>query len=117
MGSAHRGSNPLGVVLISGPSDPRSGFFAKLGFLADTFSSFPSYFPYLWNVIPVLPPCLLVGLVEKAKFFTSPTNMVLLPETLWPSGLRRWLKAPFRKGVGSNPTGVIFMTLESHRRV
>ena len=28
-------------------------------------------------------------------------------ETLWPSGLRRWLKAPFRKGVGSNPTGVI----------
>ena len=29
--------------------------------------------------------------------------------TLWPSGLRRWLKAPFRKGVGSNPTGVIAM--------
>ena len=28
-------------------------------------------------------------------------------ETLWPSGLRRWLKAPVRKGVGSNPTGVI----------
>ena len=28
--------------------------------------------------------------------------------TLWPSGLRRWLKAPFRKGVGSNPTGVTF---------
>ena len=26
--------------------------------------------------------------------------------TLWPSGLRRWLKAPVRKGVGSNPTGV-----------
>ena len=31
--------------------------------------------------------------------------------TLWPSGLRRWLKAPFRKGVGSNPTGVIFHCL------
>ena len=30
-----------------------------------------------------------------------------LPKTVWPSGLRRWLKAPFRKGVGSNPTGVI----------
>ena len=30
--------------------------------------------------------------------------------TLWPSGLRRWLKAPFRKGVGSNPTGVTFST-------
>jgi hypothetical protein len=28
-------------------------------------------------------------------------------QTLWPSGLRRWLKAPFRKGVGSNPTGVM----------
>ena len=27
-------------------------------------------------------------------------------KTLWPSGLRRWLKAPFRKGVGSNPTAV-----------
>ena len=29
-------------------------------------------------------------------------------KTLWPSGLRRWLKAPFRKGVGSNLTGVIY---------
>ena len=28
-------------------------------------------------------------------------------KTLWPSGLRRWLKAPVRKGVGSNPTGVM----------
>ena len=28
-------------------------------------------------------------------------------KTVWPSGLRRWLKAPFRKGVGSNPTAVI----------
>ena len=27
--------------------------------------------------------------------------------TVWPSGLRRWLKAPVREGVGSNPTGVI----------
>ena len=26
---------------------------------------------------------------------------------MWPSGLRRWLKAPFRKGVGSNFTAVI----------
>ena len=26
--------------------------------------------------------------------------------TVWPSGLRRWLKAPFRKGVGSNPIAV-----------
>ena len=29
-------------------------------------------------------------------------------KTVWPSGLRRRLKAPFRKGVGSNPTAVIF---------
>ena len=27
-------------------------------------------------------------------------------ETVWPSGLRRWLQAPVRKGVGSNPTAV-----------
>ena len=27
-------------------------------------------------------------------------------KTVWPSGLRRWLKAPFRKSVGSNPTAV-----------
>ena len=26
--------------------------------------------------------------------------------TVWLSGLRRWLKAPVRKGVGSNPTAV-----------
>ena len=26
--------------------------------------------------------------------------------TVWPSGLRRWLKVPVRKGVGSNPTAV-----------
>ena len=26
--------------------------------------------------------------------------------SVWPSGLRRWLKAPFRKGVGSIPKGV-----------
>ena len=30
------------------------------------------------------------------------------PKSLWPSGLRRGLKAPVRKGVGSNPTDVIF---------
>jgi hypothetical protein len=34
--------------------------------------------------------------------------VILLTETLWPSGLKRWLKAPFRKCVGSNPTGVTF---------
>ena len=34
--------------------------------------------------------------------------------TIWPSGLRRWLKAPFRKGVGSNPTGVSTKARYSH---
>ena len=29
-----------------------------------------------------------------------------LNKTVWPSGLRRWLQAPVRKGVGSNPTAV-----------
>ena len=29
--------------------------------------------------------------------------------TVWPSGLRRWLQAPVRKGVGSNPTAVILI--------
>ena len=38
-----------------------------------------------------------------------------VPLMLWPSGLRRWLKAPFRKGVGSNPTGVILMNQNSTR--
>ena len=31
-------------------------------------------------------------------------------KTVWPSGLRRWLKAPVRKGVGSNPTAVTLQT-------
>ena len=31
-----------------------------------------------------------------------------LDKTVWPSGLRRWLQAPVRKGVGSNPTAVTF---------
>ena len=33
---------------------------------------------------------------------------VPLSKMAWPSGLRRWLKAPFRQGVGSNPTAVTF---------
>ena len=36
--------------------------------------------------------------------------------TVWPSGLRRWLKAPFRKGVGSNPTAVTFFSSRSQVR-
>ena len=33
-------------------------------------------------------------------------------KTIWPSGLRRWLKAPFRKGVDSNPIAVITLYLQ-----
>ena len=33
--------------------------------------------------------------------------------TVWPSGLRRWLKAPVRKGVGSNPTAVTLSNLRT----
>ena len=28
-------------------------------------------------------------------------------KTVWPCGRRRWLKEPFRKGLGSNPTAAI----------
>ena len=51
------------------------------------------------------PSCLAQNQQSKA-----PMNLIL-PRTLWPRGLRRWLKAPFRKGVGSDPTGVILFGL------
>ena len=34
------------------------------------------------------------------------SNLSSITWTVWPSGLRRWLKAPFRKDVGSIPTAV-----------
>ena len=37
-------------------------------------------------------------------------------KTVWPSGLRRWLQAPVRKGVGSNPTAVILHHVCQHVR-
>ena len=46
-------------------------------------------------------------------------NTDLLPapaKTVWPSGLRRWLQAPVRKGVGSNPTAVTFAAVAGTRR-
>ena len=39
---------------------------------------------------------------------------LLRTKTVWPSGLRRWLKAPVRKGVGTNPTAVILALQEPH---
>jgi hypothetical protein len=43
-------------------------------------------------------------LYKRNNIMRSATWLVAM--TLWPSGLRRWLQAPVRKGVGSNPTGV-----------
>ena len=40
-------------------------------------------------------------MASMTLLFSRPTS------TVWPSGLRRWLQAPVRKGVGSNPTAVI----------
>ena len=37
---------------------------------------------------------------------TTPAH-ASMTSTVWPSGLRRWLQAPVRKGVGSNPTAVM----------
>jgi hypothetical protein len=47
---------------------------------------------------------------EKASGVGSDTSSPKFQreqKTVWPSGLRRWLQAPVRKGVGSNPTAVI----------
>ena len=47
--------------------------------------------------------------------FTSTLGLTKTPvprsivKTVWPSGLRRWLQAPVRKGVGSNPTAVTLL--------
>ena len=37
-------------------------------------------------------------------------------KTVWASGLRRWLKEPVRKGVGSNPTAVILQAPPTMKR-
>ena len=44
------------------------------------------------------------------------TRQHSLDKTVWPSGLRRWLKAPVRKGVGSNPTAVICVRSEKDEK-
>ena len=41
-----------------------------------------------------------------AGAFRSESTVACPLTTVWPSGLRRWLQAPVRKGVGSNPTAV-----------
>ena len=55
-----------------------------------------------WGQIDPLPEILLV--ISVSRFI--PLLGCLVSMTVWPSGLRRWLQAPVRKGVGSNPTAV-----------
>ena len=43
---------------------------------------------------------------------TTSNSRTTASKTVWPSGLRRWLKAPVRKGVGSNPTAVTWKSQE-----
>ena len=38
-----------------------------------------------------------------------------LISTTWPSGLRRWLQAPVRKGMGSNPTAFCYVADPSQK--
>ena len=48
--------------------------------------------------------------VSRKRLDSKRRNNCCLPatfKTVWPSGLRRWLQAPVRKGVGSNPTAVM----------
>ena len=42
-----------------------------------------------------------IRLLRRSYVWPEEKNM-----TVWPSGLRRWLQAPVRKGMGSNPTAV-----------
>ena len=50
----------------------------------------------------------VVSTASRFKLIQVYWSEALSRKTLWPSGLRRWLQAPVRKGVGSNPTGVTF---------
>ena len=39
-------------------------------------------------------------------------NDIIFNKVAWPSGLRRWFKAPVVTGVGSNPTAIKFFFLK-----
>ena len=49
-------------------------------------------------------------LADRNKGLVNDAMRVI--RTVWPSGLRRWLQAPVRKGVGSNTTAVIYIQLK-----
>jgi hypothetical protein len=46
------------------------------------------------------------------RFASGVRDRLITPSTAWPSGLRRWLQAPVRKGAGSNPAAVTFVCVE-----
>ena len=52
-------------------------------------------------------------LASTDKCWQSPRSSAGGNATVWPSGLRRWLQAPGRKGVGSNPTAVTTMRVSA----
>ena len=71
---------------------------------ANSFRELPSIAGFGADGRPVLPAHRARRLF--AEFSQMKMNLAIQIKTVWPSGLRRWLKAPFRKGVGSNPTAV-----------
>ena len=58
----------------------------------------------------------LAGMLKRT-IFSETELQTYTSETVWPSGLRRWLKAPFRKGVGSNPTAVRQLKLHGYLNI
>ena len=60
-----------------------------------------------WARTPQL-TCFGDGVKEKSLSGNDIAKKALAIMAVWPSVLRRCLKAPFRKGVGSNPTTVTF---------
>ncbi len=53
--------------------------------------------------------CALFWLQKRFVCLALPDRAHQTTSTAWPSGLRRYVKAVVRKGVGSNPTAVIFI--------
>ena len=53
----------------------------------------------------------LIDIAPKQRIASG--RLAPVNKTVWPSGLRCWLQAPVRKGVGSNPTAVI--AIASHQ--
>ena len=88
-----------------------------------------SHSPTGWNVRPItarsavqarMGPCVSMG---RLRLRAKPHRLVnrkpqicahACPKTVWASGRRRWIQAPVRKGVGSNPTAVICKRCDAH---